>query len=174
MHKFRKARSDDIENIVKLVESAYRGDASRRGWTTEADLIDGQRTDKNEVTNLINADNSEIILCESNKNLTASVYIVNKGDYAYMGMFAVSPLSQGQGIGKALLKYIEQKVCLEWGSKAIEMSVITQREELISWYKKQGYELSGETRAFPYGDVRYGIPKRDDLVLDVLNKKLAN
>lgn len=172
MYQFRKALKKDIESIVKLVESAYRGDESRQGWTTEADLIDGQRTDKNEVTDLINAEGSQIILCEEGQQLMASVYIVNKGDIAYMGMFAVSPSSQGKGIGKALLAYIENFVSTQWQSKLIEMSVITQRLELISWYKKQGYELSGETRDFPYGDERFGIPKRDDLLLDVLRKKV--
>src|SRR4051794_13241714 len=43
---FREAGPADLGAIVALVESAYRGESSRAGWTTEADLLDGQRTDR--------------------------------------------------------------------------------------------------------------------------------
>ena len=172
MYKFRKAELEDSVRIVSLVESAYRGEKSLKGWTTEADLLGGQRTDSREVKQLISQLNSQIILCELNSELLGSVHILNKGNYTYLGMFAVSPEAQGKGVGKAVLGYIESMVEKKWDAEYIEMTVITQRVELINWYIKHGYELSGEKRPFPYGDSRYGIPKRDDLVLDVLKKKL--
>jgi len=172
MYTFRKAEKSDVNNIVKLVESAYRGEKSRTGWTTEADLLDGQRTDCDEVESLIKKEHSEIILCEQRGRLLGSANLKNKANYVYLGMFAVSPKMQARGIGKSFLGYIEEFVRQEWNAESIEMAVISQRVELIKWYEKQGYEKTGEQRAFPYGDTRFGIPKRDDLVLEVLKKRL--
>lgn len=168
----RKASVEDADNIVCLVESAYRGERSQQGWTTEANLLDGQRTQRSEVEQLISQQNSQIIVCELEHEIIASVHICNKGEYAYLGMFAVSPQTQGKGVGKTLLNYIENKMQKKWHVQYIEMTVITQRVELINWYIKHGYELTGEKRPFPYGDSRFGIPKRDDLEFDVLKKKL--
>ena len=172
MLNIRKANIHDTQNIVDLVESAYRGEKSQKGWTTEAELLDGQRTDSVEVEQLIRQPGSQVILCELDAELVASVNISNKGGYAYLGMFAVSPQAQGKGVGKTLLAYIEDHLQKEWQSQYIEMTVITQRVELINWYIKHGFELTGEKRPFPYGDIRYGIPKRDDLEFAVLKKKL--
>jgi len=172
MYQFRKAKIEDIAEIVSLVESAYRGETSRNGWTTEADLLDGQRTDHNEISSLIRQPDSEIILCEEQTMLLASVHIVNKTSSAYLGMFAVDPQQQGKGIGKAVLSYVESQIKNQWSCKSIEMTVIKQRNELIRWYQKRGYEITGELRDFPYGNENYGIPRRDDLQLKVLKKYL--
>ena len=172
---FRQAENKDTRAIVALVDSAYRGETSRVGWTTEADLLDGRRTFTEEVEAILSAAQNKIILLEDETQLLASVHIKksdsneNKGR-AYLGMFAVSPRFQNQGIGKAVLNYVEKFVVEEWQCSEMEMTVIRQRMELIAWYEKLGYRVTGETRAFPYGDERYGTPKRGDLVLDVLVK----
>ena len=168
----RTASREDVDNIVSLVESAYRGEKSQQGWTTEANLLDGQRTQRSEIELLLSQENSDIIVCELEHKIIASVHICNKGDYAYLGMLAVSPQKQGKGVGKTLLNYIENIMQKKWHVQYIEMTVITQRVELINWYIKHGYELTGEKRPFPYGDSRFGTPKRDDLVFDVLKKRL--
>lgn len=170
---FRQAQCVDIDDIIQLVESAYRGESSRQGWTTEADLLDGGRTFKEEVSSIISEADNKIILVEEVKQLRASVHIKKlTKNRAYIGMLAVSPAKQNQGIGKALLNYIEKLVVEKFKCSEIEMTVIRQRQELIAWYEKRGYQLTGEARDFPYGDERYGIPKRDDLVLEVLLKQL--
>ena len=170
---FRQAKAEDIGNIIQLVESAYRGESSRQGWTTEADLLDGGRTFNEEVSTIIAAKDSKIILVEEAEILLASVHVKKLvHNRAYIGMLAVSPTWQNRGIGKALLTYIEKLVVDEFKCSEIEMTVIRQRRELIAWYEKRGYQLTGETRDFPYDDERYGIPKRDDLVLEVLLKCL--
>ena len=177
---FRQAENKDIDAIVTLVDSAYRGDSSRQGWTTEADLLDGRRTFVDEVAEIISAEQNAIILLEDEAKLLASVHVkkLSDGDIgsetgrAYLGMFAVEPASQNLGIGKIVMDYAEKYVMEEWQCSEMEMSVIRQRVELISWYEKLGYRVTGETRAFPYGDERYGIPKRGDLVLDVLVKHI--
>jgi len=174
---FRQAESKDTRAIVALVDSAYRGETSRAGWTTEADLLDGRRTYSEEVEAIITEPHNKIIMLEDESQLIASVHIKKSssnenGGRAYLGMFAVSPNFQNQGIGKAMLSYVAKVVVEEWQCREIEMTVIRQRVELIAWYEKLGYRVTGETRAFPYGDERYGIPKRQDLVLDVLMKRI--
>jgi ribosomal protein S18 acetylase RimI-like enzyme len=173
----RQAEHKDSEAIIALVDSAYRGESSRAGWTTEADLLDGRRTFTEEVEAIIAAPQNKIILLESDDALLASIHIKKSGSNenkgrAYLGMFAVSPNFQNQGIGKTVLSYVEKFVVEEWQCSEMEMTVIRQRLELIGWYEKLGYRVTGETRAFPYGDERYGVPKRKDLVLDVLVKCL--
>lgn len=172
---FRQADNKDTRAIIALVDSAYRGEASRVGWTTEADLLDGRRTFTEEVENILSAPQNKIILLQDESQLLASVHVKKLGDEsesskAYLGMFAVAPNFQNQGMGKAVLSYVEKFVVDEWQCSEMEMTVIRQRLELISWYEKLGYRVTGETRAFPYGDERYGVPKRGDLVLDVLVK----
>lgn len=171
MYSYRLAEISDVDSIVALVESAYRGESSYAGWTTEADLLDGQRTDRNEVVSLITHHSSCILLCEHETEIVASVHLLNKHSYGYLGMFAVNPQLQSQGIGGLLLEQSENIVFNEWRCPALRMAVISLREDLIDWYRARGYFDTGKTMPFPYGDERYGIPKRDDLVLSVLEKR---
>ena len=160
--------------IVELVESAYRGDASRVGWTTEADLLDGQRTDAAAVADTVAAATSVVLLSIDEAGTMAACCQVDRrdDDIAYFGMFAVRPQAQGSGIGGDLLAEAERHARVEFGARELEMTVIGQRSELIAWYERRGYRRTGETRPFPYGDERFGIPRRDDLHFVVLAKRL--
>jgi ribosomal protein S18 acetylase RimI-like enzyme len=169
---FRLAMPDDVVAIVALVESAYRGDASRKGWTTEADFLDGQRTDAEGVAGLIGKPGSFILLGERDGNLLACANIEQRGAAAYFGMFSVRPDLQGSGIGSALLAEAERLARDEWACREMQMTVISIRDELIAWYERRGYRRTGRYSPFPYGDERYGIPKRDDLRFEFLVKPL--
>ncbi|WP_049622068.1 GNAT family N-acetyltransferase [Frateuria defendens] len=169
---FRSAAPADAEAVVALVESAYRGDASRRGWTTEADLLDGRRTNVEDVAALIAGPQGRIVLLEQGGRLRASCQLERQGEVAYFGMFAVDPALQGDGLGKALLAEAERIAREEWGCRAMRMAVIVQREELIAWYLRRGYRRTGAYQPFPYGDERFGLPRRDDLRFEVLVKDL--
>ena len=168
---FRTAGGGDIAAIVALVESAYRGDVSRKGWTTEADLLDGQRTDPVSVGTLIKKPGSRIVLAERD-GLLACANIEKQGDAAYFGMFSVRPDLQGAGVGRALLAEAERVAREEWGCREMQMTVISIRDELIAWYERRGYRRTGRYSPFPYGDERFGIPKRDDLRFELLTKAL--
>lgn len=170
---FRAASTDDVRAIVALVQSAYRGEASRAGWTTEADLLDGQRTNADEVAALIGAPASRILLCEQSGALLATAHLEKQGATCHFGMFAVHPHRQRAGLGKAVLAEAERIARAEWGCRAMQMTVITLRTELIAWYERRSYRRTGAFKPFPYGDVHFGIPKRDDLRLEVLQKPLA-
>jgi GNAT superfamily N-acetyltransferase len=170
--EFREAAPDDATAIVALVESAYRGESSRAGWTTEADLLDGQRTDLDEVRGLVGGDDSRIVLAIDGAAVVGCASLRRDGDAAWFGMFAVQPPLQGAGIGAALLRECERLARIEWGAVRQCMTVIRGREELIDWYRRRGYAETGEGRPFPYGDPRFGLPRRDDLSFIVLQKAL--
>jgi len=171
---FRFAGPRDVDDVVGLVQSAYRGDTSRQGWTTEADLLEGQRTDAAAVREVIEQADSVLLLARRNGTLVGSCQLVCRelGESTYFGMFAVCPGLQGVGLGRAVLAEAERVARARWGARAMRMTVIRQREELIDWYRRRGFESTGESEPFPYGDERYGIPLRDDLEFIVLEKRI--
>jgi ribosomal protein S18 acetylase RimI-like enzyme len=170
---FGLATPADAEAILALVESAYRGEPSRAGWTTEADLLGGQRTDREEVDALIADGSVAIVLARERAELVGSVVVrIDSERVAHIGMFAIRPTLQRSGIGSALLGEAE-RVARERGAGEAEMTVIEQRTELLGWYARRGYLPTGETLPFPYGNPRFGLPKRDDLRFLVLAKKLG-
>jgi ribosomal protein S18 acetylase RimI-like enzyme len=170
---FGLATPADADAVVALVESAYRGEASRAGWTTEADLLGGQRTDREELDQLIGDAAVAIVLARQRAELVGSVAVrIDRERVAHIGMFAIRPTLQRAGLGSALLDEAE-RVASERGAREAEMTVIEQRTELLAWYARRGYLPTGETEPFPYGNPRFGLPKRDDLRFLVLAKKLG-
>jgi GNAT superfamily N-acetyltransferase len=173
---FRDATAADVEAVVALVQSAYRGDSSRAGWTTEADLIDGQRTDAAAVTAIIDSPDSRVLLAVADDATVLGCCQLERrpAGVAYFGLFAVSPVLQGGGIGHRLLAHAEHVAGSEWDARSMQMTVISQRRDLIAWYVRRGYVSTGETRPFPHGDSRFGLPRRDDLEFEVLTKPLGS
>ena len=169
---FRAATDADIDAIVALVTSAYRGDASRAGWTTEADLLDGARIDPDVLRGDIVREGSRVVLAERDGALLACAHVAIDGDAGYFGMFSVVPGLQGGGIGKQVLAECERIVRDDWRLPAMRMTVIDVRDELIAFYQRRGYRRTGITKPFPYGDARFGEPKRGDLRFEVLEKTL--
>ena len=169
---FRPATAGDIARLHRLIESAYRGDAARRGWTHEADLLDGQRTDVAELSALV-ADTARVLLMAEQKGeLVGCLQVTDLGDdLAYLGMLTVDPERQAGGLGRKLLEAAEAWGRDRFGAGAMEMTVIGQRRELIAWYERRGYELTGETRPFPMNDPRFGLPQ-EPLSFVVLRKRL--
>ena len=174
--QFREAKLNDAEALNILVNSAYRGDSSRKGWTTEADILGGQRTDKSGIQELIADPLSRILILEKPTELSteiiACVHLKQKGRICYFGMFTVNPEMQNQGLGKIMMQKAEQFAKEKWNCKEMEMTVITVRHELMNWYIKHGYEKTNELVDFPYGDERFGQPLRPDLKMLVLRKKI--
>lgn len=168
---FRKAVVEEADFIVRLVNSAYRGNSSQAGWTSEADLLDGQRTDLEEVQSLIQSADSIILLCLQHSEVIGSVLLQNHETSAYLGMFVVRPDLQGSGIGKQFLLAAEHTAQQEWGVAKITMSVITLRPELIAFYQRRGYRRTGQTMPFP-DDPAAGIPKVPNLQFEILEKDL--
>lgn len=167
---FVVARPDRAAAIAALINSAYRGDASRAGWTTEADLLEGLRTDTAEVRDLIRRDDSVMLLCERDGETIGCVHLQREGDEAYLGMLVVQPTLQGGGIGKRFLGAAESFVRERWGVTRIRMTVINRRAELIAFYQRRGYRRTGRTRPFPaeaLSSSRVGPLEFEDLEKDL-------
>ncbi|MCX4683709.1 GNAT family N-acetyltransferase [Kitasatospora purpeofusca] len=170
---FRAATPADVPALLDLVESAYRGDTSRAGWTTEADLLAGQRTDTEGVAAAVSHADGVVLLAELDGELLACCQLEHRGARAYFGMFSVRPGRQGGGLGRAVLARAERYAAEEWGVAEMEMTVIEQRSELIAWYERRGFRRTGDYSPFPYGDERFGIPLRPDLRFEKLTKEIT-
>ena len=169
---FRPAGAGDIARLHRLIESAYRGDAARRGWTHEADLLDGQRTDAAELSALVANPARVLLMAEQEGGLIGCVQVADLGDgLGYLGMLTVDPERQAGGLGRELLEAGEAWARDRFGARAMEMTVIARRRELIAWYERRGYALTSETRPFPMDDPRFGLPC-EPLFFVVLRKRL--
>ena len=157
--KLTKATLKDIPQLVTLINSAYRGVDSKKGWTTEADLLDGIRTDAGSLKQMINKKEAVILQSFNEYNvLQGCAYLEKRQHKMYLGMLTVSPFEQAKGLGKQLL-IEDEKYAADQKCSIIEMTVISVRTELIAWYQKRGYNNTGETKPFP-ADIKFGIPKQ--------------
>ncbi|MFF4046894.1 GNAT family N-acetyltransferase [Streptomyces chartreusis] len=170
---FREATDADVDTLVALIESAYRGDSSRAGWTTEADILEGQRTDPEGVLAVIKSPDSRLLTVERDGRVVACYQLEHRVTHAYFGMFAVSPALQGAGLGKVIIAEAERQARETWGATEMHMTVISVRDDLIAWYERRGYRRTGRMTPFPYGDERFGIPQRADLQFELLVRALA-
>lgn len=170
----RPATSHDIPSLHALVESAYRGDSARGGWTHEADLLGGQRTDPAALATIVDDPDQRILLAEAGGALVGCVQISRKdAATAYLGLLSVSPARQAGGLGRVLMAAAEAAAAALFGARTMEMTVIRQRAELIAYYKRRGYAPTGEARPFPIDDPRFGVPTRRDLSFVVLAKPMT-
>ena len=143
-----KATSEDIPHLEKLINSAYRGEESKKGWTTEADLLVGKRIDADGIEKIMSQQDAVILkCCNDNNELTGCVYLKKNANKMYLGMLTVSPTLQASGIGKKILKEAEVYAA-EHTCDTVEMRVVSVRHELIAWYQKHGYHDTGKTEPF--------------------------
>lgn len=170
--RMRRARSDDLMPLHALIERAYRGDAARRGWTHEADLLDGQRTDLAALADMIADPDQQILMALDGPKPVGCVLLATKpAAPAYLGLLTVDPDRQANGLGSRLIAAAEEAAAAQ-GASSIEMTVIRQRRELIAYYERRGYGRTGEERPFPLDDPRFGLPRTRDLAFVVLVKPL--
>jgi ribosomal protein S18 acetylase RimI-like enzyme len=161
----------DTSRLNKLVNSAYRGEESKKGWTTEADFLDGTRIDEGALKVLIQTESTTVLMFEEDQELLGCVELRKEGNKLYLGMLSVNPNTQGKGVGKKLLVAAEDHA-KSLKCNTITMNVIDGRQELIDWYVRHGYKLTGERKPFIGPDERWGIPKRT-LEFVFLEKKLG-
>ena len=176
--RLRPATAADGPQVAALVHAAYRSEESRLGWTTEADLVGGQRVDAAMVADLVRDDQSVVLLAvaasEAGESLLACCHLEQRADAALLGMVAVRPGQQGRGIGRRMLAAAEEHARTAWGVRSLEITVINHRTELIAWYERCGFGRTGVDHPFPYGDERYGLPRRPDLVLVGMSRQIGS
>lgn len=146
-----KAASDDIPALEKLINSAYRGETSKKGWATEADLLAGKRITLDQLEEIFEDKNNTILKFTENNQIIGSVLLTDKGDKLYLGMLAISPELQNKGIGKKILHEAEVHA-RSLGLSKIVMTVISIREKLIEWYNRHGYADTGVREPFALND----------------------
>ena len=167
------AIADDLEPLFALIHRAYRGDSARSGWTHESDLLDGMRTDRETLAEMLTDPRRCMLVARDGEEIVGCIALTDMDEgLAYVGMVTVDPLRQSAGLGRRLLEAVEGKARERFGAVRAEMTVISRRRELIAWYQRRGYALTGERRPFPASDPRFGLPKRDDLEFVVLEKRL--
>lgn len=164
------ATLQDIPELNILVNSAYRGESSKKGWTTEEHLLDGIRTDEEDLSELLQKENVTILKYTESGKIIGSVYLEKQADKLYLGMLTVSPELQGGGIGKKLMEAAEN-LAKENNIPKVSMTVISVRRELIEYYERRGYTNTGETKPFPMNDPKFGLPKQN-LEFIIMEKKL--
>jgi ribosomal protein S18 acetylase RimI-like enzyme len=166
-----KAVAEDISALNTLINSAYRGEFSKKGWTTEAHLLEGGRTTEAELLDIIQDASNTILKYSDNVNIIGCVLLKVKENELYLGMLTVSPELQNSGIGKKLLHQAEV-FAAELRIPKIVMTVISVREELISWYKRHGYVDTGAREPFPVSEV-FNPTTQEPLEFMVLEKVIA-
>ncbi len=170
---FQKAELGDASAIAQLVNSAYRGEASRKGWTTEADLLDGLRTTTADVAQIIKREDAFMLLGILNNEIVATIscewQAIAGKNTAHFGMIAVKPILQNKGYGKKIIQAAEALTLREWRVVGFHMAVISLRHELIMFYEKLGYVRTGEFKDFPINPELWQ-PKVEGLNLQYLAK----
>ena len=161
----------DAAELSALINSTYRGETSKKGWTTEADLLEGTRTSEEELISIIASSNHYLLKFIRDEKIIGSVLLIAKKEVLYLGMLTVSPELQNSGIGKQLLQAAEQ-LAQQLELSRIQMTVIGIRKELLAWYIRNGYEDTGMREPFPFGEGDKALTS-EPLDFIVLEKKLS-
>ncbi|MGI4834610.1 MAG: GNAT family N-acetyltransferase [Janthinobacterium lividum] len=147
----RPARPTDVPGLVVLINRAYRGPA-RRGWTTEADLFDGSRTDEANLRALLRAPYTRLWCChEPALGLVGCVCLTRPpGEVMHVSLLAVAPEEQTLGVGRYLLLHADLQA-RHLRCTRLRMSVLAERPDLLEWYARRGYQPTGAIEPFPAG-----------------------
>jgi ribosomal protein S18 acetylase RimI-like enzyme len=179
---FRYAVEADVPPLVALIERAYRGPETAGSWVSESHLLKGPRTSNTEISELIAQPDSRFLIAERHGRILGCCLIqrlgttecssgdIGKGS-AYFGMFAIDPTDHSTGLGKQILAEAERRVRDLWRSSSMVMTVINLREQLIEYYKRRGYTLTGATMPFPFSETSGEVTR--DFHLVEMKKDLA-
>ena len=167
-----EASAEDLPALHALIERAYRGDSAKAGWTHEADLLGGQRTDLAALSEMLADPDQRLLAARQGDAIVGCVSVRRSAPgRCYLGLLTVEPTLQAGGLGRRLIAAAEE-TARGMGATVIELTVIATRQELVRWYERRGYRLTGETRPFPFDDPRFGLPKTRDLEFVVLERML--
>ena len=142
----RIAAKADAQAIADLVNRAYRPAPHAAGWTHESHLVAGERTSAGQVRALFQPRSVILLLC-SEANIVACVHLQGDSSGASIGMLATDPGLQAQGLGKRMLFQSERSEQL--GASLFRISVLSSRPELLAFYQRRGYVLTGEVEDYP-------------------------
>jgi GNAT superfamily N-acetyltransferase len=165
--QIRPAARADLPRLHPVIERAYRGETARQGWTHEADLIEGQRTDLETLRAIVEDPAQRLLVAELDGPIIGGVQVSDRGNgRSYLGLLCVDPTLQAGGVGKQIVEAAESTAREVFGARTMEMTVIDSRRKLIEFYERRGYTVTGEKRDFP-------IPLDPPFFMDVLVKALV-
>ena len=159
--ELRQVDRKDIPHIVELVNLAYRSQ-EYRGWTSEADIVKGNRTTNEQINALLDKQNSHLLLMQHHERLIGCVHLQKHGQSCDIGMLTIHPQWQDMGMGKVLLKRAEEFAIKQFEIQFLEMSVLSVREELLQFYQRRGYHLTGRSETYPY-EANVGTPLQSNI-----------
>lgn len=173
MLEIEQARDEDLPHVVTLLNQAYRDNSSQSAWTTEVGLIDGDRISEETLgQDVADKPDARLMVYKPEGKVKGCVWLEPSGnDVWYLGSLAVDPGMQNAGLGRRLMAAAEAYIRLH-GGRQVKMTVIDVRDALLAWYERRGYQRTGITEPFPYGDTRFGTPTRPGLQFEVLTKAL--
>lgn len=166
------AKLEDADAIARLVNAAYRPRSGAAGWTHERELISGPRIDAARLAAAIAQAGSVILIDSSAAGVDACVQLQPRGDVCLLGLLAVDPARQGTGVGASLLARAERYAAVAWACSTIRISVLSQRSELLVFYRRRGYRATGTVSDYPIA-LGVGAPIIEGLTIDTLEKPLA-
>ncbi len=174
---FAAATPADIEELVRFVNNAYRGESAEAGWASEGKLMAGQRIDSAMLAEMLSIQSGTILLMRDQMGGPlagcVSLKLTDEPSTWYLSMLAIDPQRQAEGLGRLLLAEAEDRSKARGGTQ-VKITVIWLRQTLIEWYERRGYRLTGQTEPFPYDDQRFGVPLRNDLYFVELAKRLGS
>jgi GNAT superfamily N-acetyltransferase len=170
--QFPLALPEQAGEITSLVNSVYRGEGAKKGWTTEADILGGIRITEEKIREAVNAENNVIMLTVFDNKIIACVHLEKEDNFCWLGLLSVDVNYQTYGLGKILIEKSEKFAKEKFGCDEMKMKVISVRKELVDYYKRRGYSLTGGREDFLTAEDTFGEPKTDNLYFEVMSKKL--
>jgi GNAT superfamily N-acetyltransferase len=164
----------DLPALADFVNAAYRGESARQGWAHEADYLDGQRTDPQTLAVDLARPGAVLLAWREapDAEVLGCVWLeAGDGETWKLGMLTVRPDLQASGLGRKVLAAAEAYAAAR-GARRIGITVISIRAALVDWYARRGFVATGEREPWPYGDERFGVPRREDLEFMVMEKNL--
>lgn len=142
---FRAATAADHVPLIALINSAFSVET----------FLDGPRTDEERLTAMMEK-GSILVAEDSDGRLLASVYMERRGARGYLGMLAVDPARQGEGLGRRMVEAAEDRF-RQMGCEAVDITVLSLRPELPPIYRKFGYVETGTEEFHPSVPLKHGL-----------------
>jgi GNAT superfamily N-acetyltransferase len=139
----RYATTDDIPEIVRIINSAFR---------VEDFFIDGDRTNATDIAARMAEPDVRFLVVDAPESgtLAATVLMDIHGDRGHFAMLSVDPPYQGKGLSRLLMNAVEDQ-CREAGCKALDIEIVNLREELPAFYAANGF---APVSTLPFPDER--------------------
>lgn len=174
------AKLEHRDHLLNLINAAYRT-SDTHSWTNESTLVSGSRISVEMLTTLIeqsqNLNTKDCLYVATVhdpetklENILGCIAVTKFENTIEIGTFAVQPNLQNSGIGKQILTVLESLMIRNHPNvNSFRMWVLDLRIELINFYQRRGYVLTGQSESYPI-DAGVGKPLKDLNVLEMIKE----